>query len=251
MLRIEEHAMDLTNKIALVTGGSSGIGLSIAKALAQEGCRVAMVARDPEKLRQAAESYGGKPPLVWYSCDVADRQAVEKLFGWLRESLGPVDILVNAAGINIRRRAVGELDPADWDRVIAVNLNGAFYCTRAALEQMRPKREGLIINISSISGKRALKYSGVAYCASKFGMTALGTCVGIEEWPNGIRVTNIYPGEVDTPILEHRPTPVPPERRAQMLKPEDVAACVLFVAKLPPHVLVPELVVTPLYQEYI
>ena len=243
--------MPLTNKVALVTGGSSGIGLAIAKALAKEGCRVAIAARDTEKLRQAAESYQGSASLVWHPCDVADRQAVEKLFAWLQETLGTVDILVNAAGINIRRRAVAELDPADWDRVIAVNLNGAFYCIRAALEQMRPKREGLIINISSISGKRALKYSGVAYCASKFGMTALGTCVGLEEWPNGIRVTNIYPGEVDTPILDHRPTPVPPERRAQMLKPEDVAACVLLVAKLPHHVLVPELVVTPLFQEYI
>mgnify|MGYP001054299328 CR=1 FL=1 len=243
--------MQLDNKVALVTGGSSGIGLAIAKALAQEGCRVAIAARDPEKLRQAAQSYQGSPPLIWHPCDVADRQAVENLLAWLQKTLGPVDILVNAAGINIRRRAVAELDPADWDRVIAVNLNGAFYCIRAALEQMRPKREGVIINISSISGKRALKYSGVAYCASKFGMTALGTCVGLEEWPNGIRVTNIYPGEVDTPILENRPTPVPPQRRAQMLKPEDVAACVLFVVKLPRHVLVPELVITPLYQEYI
>ncbi|MCS7305693.1 MAG: SDR family oxidoreductase [Thermoguttaceae bacterium] len=243
--------MQLSNKVALVTGGSSGIGLAIAKALAQEGCRVAIAARDPEKLRHAAESYQGQPPLVWHACDVANRQAVDTLFRWLEKTLGPVDILVNSAGINIRRRTVAELDPADWDQVIAVNLSGAFYCIWAALPYMRTKGEGLIINISSISGKRALKYSGVAYCASKFGMTALGTCVGIEEWAHGIRVTNIYPGEVDTPILEQRPTPVPPERRAQMLKPEDVAACVLWVAKLPRHVLVPELVVTPLYQEYV
>ncbi len=243
--------MQLANKVVLVTGGSSGIGLAIAKALAQEGCRVAIAGRDSEKLRLAAESYEGPPPLLWHPCDVADRHAVGNLFAWLEKSLGLVDILVNSAGINIRQRAVDELDPADWDRVIAVNLNGAFYCIHAALRQMRAKGGGLIINISSISGKRALKYSGAAYCASKFGMTALGTCVGIEQWPYGIRVTNIYPGEVDTPILEHRPTPVPPERRAQMLKPEDVAACVLMVAKLPPHVLVPELVVTPLYQEYV
>lgn len=243
--------MLLQNKAVLVTGGSSGIGLAIAKALAQEGCRVAIAGRDAEKLRRAAESYQGQPPLLWRPCDVSDRRAVGELFAWVEKTLGPLDILVNSAGINIRRRAVAELDPDDWDRVIAVNLNGAFYCIQSALPAMRAKGEGLIINISSISGKRALKYSGVAYCASKFGMTALGTCVGLEEWPNGVRVTNIYPGEVDTPILEHRPTPVPPERRAQMLKPEDVAACVVMVAKLPRHVLVPELVVTPLYQEYI
>ncbi len=243
--------MQLQNKAVLVTGGSSGIGLAVARAFAQEGARVAITARNPEKLRKAAEAYSGKPPLVWHPCDVADRQAVAQLFAWLEKTLGPLDILVNGAGINIQRRAVAELDPADWQRVIAVNLHGAFYCIHATLPQMRAKGEGLIINISSISGKRALKYSGVAYCASKFGMTALGTCVGIEEWPHGIRVTNIYPGEVDTPILEQRPTPVPPERRAQMLQPEDVAACVLMVAKLPARVLVPELVVTPLYQEYI
>lgn len=243
--------MSLENKVVLVTGGSSGIGLAIAKALAKEGCRVAITGRDVEKLQRAAESSQGKMALLWHPCDVADRQAVGQLFAWVEKVLGPVDILINSAGINIRRRAVAELEPADWERVIAVNLHGAFYCIQAALPAMRAKGEGLIINISSISGKRALKYSGAAYCASKFGMTALGTCVGIEEWPHGIRVTNIYPGEVDTPILEHRPTPVPPERRAQMLKPEDVAACVVMVAKLPRHVLVPELVVTPLYQEYV
>ncbi len=81
-------------------------------------------------------------------------------------------------------------------------------------------------------------------------MTALGTAVGLEERPNGIRVTNIYPGEADTPILQQRPVPVPAEKRAKMVHPEDVAACVVTLAKLPPHILVPELVIIPLYQEY-
>jgi NADP-dependent 3-hydroxy acid dehydrogenase YdfG len=115
---------------------------------------------------------------------------------------------------------------------------------------MRERRDGLIVNISSIAGKRAIALGGPGYCASKFAATALGTAVGLEERPNGIRVTNIYPGEVDTPILEQRPVPVPAEKRARMVHPEDIAACVVTIAKLPRHVLVPELVIMPLYQEY-
>ena len=122
--------------------------------------------------------------------------------------------------------------------------------SHAALPGMRARRSGLIISISSISGKRATKLGGVGYCASKFGVTGLVTAIGLEERVNGIRVTNIYPGEVDTPILAERPTPVPSERLAQMLKPEDIAACVVTIAKLPSRALVPELVITPLYQDY-
>jgi len=161
-----------------------------------------------------------------------------------------LDILVNSAGINVSRRAMAELDPADWDRMMAINTTGSFNCIHAALPGMRARKSGLIINISSIAGKRAMKLGGVGYCASKFALTALGTTVGLEERANGIRVTNIYPGEVNTPILAQRPIPVPPEKLAQMLQPEDIAACVVTIAKLPPRALVPELIITPLYQEY-
>ena len=134
--------------------------------------------------------------------------------------------------------------------MLAINATGAFNCIYAALPGMRQRRSGLIVNISSIAGKRALKLAGVGYCASKFAMTAIGTAVGLEERANGIRVTNIYPGEVNTPILAQRPTPVPPERLAQMLQPADIAALVVAIARLPDRVIVPELVITPLYQEY-
>ena len=242
--------MQLTDKAALVTGGGSGIGLAIAVALAQQGCRVAITGRDPEKLRQAAAGYGGQPPLLHHACDVSDRAATRELFAWVAGALGPLDILVNSAGINVPKRLMAELDPADWDRMLAINATGAFNCIYAALPGMRERKSGLIVNISSIAGKRAMKLGGPGYCAAKFAMTALGTTVGLEERPNGIHVTNIYPGEVDTPILEDRPAPVPPEKRAQMLKPEDIAACVVTIASLPPRALVPELVITPLYQEY-
>ena len=95
-----------------------------------------------------------------------------------------------------------------------------------------------------------MRLAGPGYCAAKFAATALGTAVGLEERAHGIRVTNIYPGEVDTPILAHRPVPVPDERKALMVHPEDIAACVVTIARLPAHVLVPELIITPLYQEY-
>jgi len=243
--------MDLSNKNVLVTGGGSGIGLGIALALWREGCRVAITGRSEKRLAEAVAQFDGDRPVWSRTCDVADRADVGRLFDWLdQQQLGPLDILVNSAGINIPKRLMADLDPADWDRVVAVNLTGTFNCIHAALPGMRSKQAGLIINISSIAGKRAMLLGGPSYCASKFAATALGTTVGLEEKANGIHVTNIYPGEVNTPILANRPTPVPPEKLAQMLQPEDIAACVVTIAKLPPRALVPELVITPLYQQY-
>jgi NAD(P)-dependent dehydrogenase (short-subunit alcohol dehydrogenase family) len=242
--------MDLKDKTALVTGGGSGIGLGIARALAREGCRVAITGRNARKLEEAAARFDGRPAILARACDVADRADVERLFAWLHEQFGPLDILVTSAGINVPKRRMADLVPADWDRVLAINATGTYNCMYAALPGMRKRRAGLIVNISSIAGKRALRLAGPAYVASKFAATGLGTAVGLEERANGIRVTNIYPGEVNTPILAQRPEPVPPEKLAQMVMPEDIAACVVTIAKLPDRVLVPELVITPLYQEY-
>lgn len=242
--------MALKDKVVLVTGGGSGIGLGIAVALAREGCRVAITGRNPQKLQRAVASYDGRPPLCARPCDVAQRDQVAALFAWLMSELGPPDILVLSAGINVAQRSMAELSPEDWDRILAVNATGAFNCLHAALPVMRRRGGGLIVNISSIAGKRALELSGPAYCAAKFAMSALGLAVRLEERANGIRITNIYPGEVDTPLLEERPEPVPAEKRAQMLRPEDIAACVVTIARLPPRVVVPELVIVPLYQSY-
>jgi NAD(P)-dependent dehydrogenase (short-subunit alcohol dehydrogenase family) len=242
--------VELKGKIALVTGGGSGIGLATAIALAREGCRVAIAGRDEQKLAAAAAGCPGELSIASHPCDVSDRSQVQQLFDWLRTHLGPPQILVNSAGINVPRRMMAEIDPADWDRMMAINVTGAFNCIHAALPDMRKLRSGLIVNISSISGKRASALGGPGYCASKFAVTGLGTAVGLEERANGIHVTNIYPGEVATPILKYRPTPVPPERLAQMLQPEDVATMVVSIAKLPERAIVPELVITPMYQEY-
>jgi len=241
----------LAGKNAVVTGGGTGIGWGIAEALASEGCQVAISGRRGDVLKQAAASWVGQPPILWHECDVADRHSVNELFAWAAKQLGQIDILVNSAGINIKNRMMSNMPPDEWDCVLKVNATGVYNCMYAVLPQMRQRKDGLIVNISSISGVRAAALGGVAYNASKFACAALGISVANEEIPNGIRVTTIYPGEVDTPILEHRPVPVSDEKRAKMLVPEDLGAMVAAVAKLPPRAHVPELIIKPTTAEFV
>jgi len=237
--------MDLNGKVVLVAGGAGGIGLGIARALAAEGCRVAISDINKEALVNAAKAGGGESALVWQTCDITKRKQVSQLFKWLGDELGPIDILVNSAGINVSNRMMSNIDPADFDRMMEVNTTGTFNCIHAALPVMRQKGSGLIVNIVSLAGKRAMLLAGMPYCVSKFATSALGTFVNLEECGNGIKVTNIYPGETNTPIVDKRPSPPPPEKRAKMLQPEDIAACVVTVAKLPARAIVPELIITP------
>jgi NADP-dependent 3-hydroxy acid dehydrogenase YdfG len=241
----------LANKTALVTGGGSGIGFAVARAFLDQGARVAISGRQESKLRKAAESLAGGERLLIYPADVSQADQITKLVTRVQEKLGRIDILVNNAGLNIRRRAFQELSPESWRLLMQTNLDGAFYCIHAVLPGMLQRRDGTIINISSIAGKRASPLGGAAYAASKFGMSALGLCLAAEEKDSGIRVCNIYPGEVDTPILEERPKPLTAEERQKILQPEDVAAAVLFVATLPPRVSIPELVIKPTSQLYL
>jgi NADP-dependent 3-hydroxy acid dehydrogenase YdfG len=242
---------DLHNKLILITGGGSGIGLASAKKFLDEGARVAIMGRDKEKLNKAAKILNGGNRLMWNAVDAADSNQVLYGVNSIQAAFGPVDILVNNAGANIKERSLRELTPERWRYLIGANLDSAYHCIHAVLPQMVQRQSGLIINISSISGKRASPLGGPAYAAAKFGMAALGIALGAEEKDNGIRVCNIYPGEVDTPILENRPRPVTEQHRQSILKPEHVAAAVLFIAKLPPQVTVPELVITPASQTYI
>jgi NAD(P)-dependent dehydrogenase (short-subunit alcohol dehydrogenase family) len=243
--------MSLQGKAALITGGGTGIGLGIAKAFAHHGMRVGISGRSEQKLQEAVESWTGDPPLRFHPVDVADRASVAKLFQWADAQFGPIDILVNAAGVNIRNRTLAEMRPEEWDMVMAINATGAYNCMAAVLPGMRRRKAGLIINISSVAGKRAGRLGGVAYNASKFAMSALGASAWLEEGVNGIRVTNIYPGEVNTPILEQRPAPVSEEHKRSILQPEDIAAMVVTIAQLPPHAHVPELVIKPTTQDYV
>ena len=242
--------MKLSGKTALITGGATGIGQGIALAFAREGCRVAIAGRREDALRGVADAYRGEPKIIFHTCDVAVRNSVVELARWAEKQLGQIDILVNCAGMNVKKRGLAESLPEEWDQLLAVNATGAFNCLHEVLPGMRERKDGLVINISSISGKRASRLGGVAYCASKFAMTALGTAAALEEGKNGIRVTNICPGEVDTPILNNRPTPVTAEHRARILQAEDIAAAALMIACLPPRAHIQELVIKPTYQEY-
>jgi NAD(P)-dependent dehydrogenase (short-subunit alcohol dehydrogenase family) len=176
---------------------------------------------------------------------------VEALVREVTARFGGIDILVNNAGLNIKERTFRELTPESWRRLVAANLDGAFYCMKAVVPQMRQRQDGLIVNVNSISGKRSNPLGGLAYNAAKHGLRGLALGLAAEEKASGIRVCSIYPGEVDTPILEHRPTPLSDEHKKGILQPEDVAAAVLFVATLPPRASVPELVLTPSQATYL
>ena len=241
---------DLNNRTAVITGGGSGIGAAVARALADAGCQVAITGRRQEALDTVTGDYNGDVPIIARTSDVADRDTVNAFFGWATEELGHIDILVNSAGINTPVRSVAKLDPANWDQLIAVNLTGAYNCIHAVLPGMCEQADGVIVNISSVAGIRAVPIGGVAYNASKFGMSALGITVAEEHRDQGIRVTNIYPGEVETPILDKRPVPVSAEHRARILQPEDCADAVMMVVRLPARANVPELVIIPTSQSY-
>jgi NADP-dependent 3-hydroxy acid dehydrogenase YdfG len=241
----------LAGKGALVTGGGSGIGLATARLLLEEGARVAITGRTEEKLRAAAAALGGGDRLIYHAADITQPAQVERLVREVTARLGRIDILVNNAGLNVKERTFRELTPESWRELVAGNLDGAFYCTHAVLPQMRERHDGVIITVNSISGKRANPLGGIGYIAAKFGLRGLAMGVAAEEKDNGIRVCSIYPGEVNTPILDARPTPVSEERKQKMLQPEDVASAVLFVATLPAHVSIPELVITPANAQYI
>lgn len=248
--RWRKFGVDLSQALVVITGGGSGIGRATAAAFVRGGARVVILGRDEKKLAKVKNELSSVGRVHSYTCDVASRAEVTRVFGQLIAELGVPDILVNNAGINIPNRDLCSLRPEDWDQMMAINATGAFNCTYAVLPAMRERGRGLIVNIVSISGKRVSRLAGAAYCASKFAMAALGLATLLEEKEHGIRVTNIYPGEVNTPILAQRPTPVPPERLQAMLQPEDVAEIILAVAKLPDRVCVPEIVMTPLYQDF-
>ncbi|WP_165228872.1 SDR family oxidoreductase [Aquisphaera insulae] len=242
--------MATTLKTALISGAGSGIGRGIARALDGLGIRLALLGRESAKLEETRAGLSGGASALTVSCDVADRNGVGGAVEKVLETFGSIDILVCNAGTNVRNRKLDVLAPEDWDRMVAVNLTGPFNLVKAVLPSMRERGSGLIIQICSISGLRASTLGGAGYSASKFGQSALGMCLGREEGIRGIRSTVIYPGEVNTPILDARPVPVPADRRAAILQPEDIAAAVKFLVELDPRARVPELVMTPTVDDF-
>ncbi|MBZ5617586.1 MAG: SDR family oxidoreductase [Acidobacteriia bacterium] len=237
----------LKNQVVLVVGASSGIGRETAVLFAREGARVMAAARRENRLRDLQSSLAQEGFAIQISsADASDVSAMEALAQKTRSLLGEIDILVYAAGTNIPDRTMKHLNAPHWDMMIDVNLNGAFYITRAVLPAMRERGSGHLIYIASISGQTP-DVSGAAYQASKRGMLGLAHAIRVEEKENGIRTSVVCPGLVDTEILEKRPVKPPPEMLAKALRPEDVAEAVLFVAKVPPRAAVPEMAIVPTY----
>ena len=242
--------MSLTGKIVLITGGGTGIGKAIAQAFAAVGAKVIITGRREAKLREVVDALADSAPIRCRAADVADLAQVQALVQWINDEVGPIDILINNAGMNVLARRIHQLQPADWARMLEVNTTGVFNTIYAVLPQMRERKDGLLLTISSIAGVRASILAGAGYSASKHAVNALMNVIALEEKDNGIRSTVINPGEVNTPILDERPVPVTAEHKARILQPEDVAAAALFVAMLPPRAHVPELIIKPTHQEF-
>jgi len=237
----------LKDKIALVTGGGRGIGRAVALAFAREGASVAVVARTSAEVERVAAELRDECGVqtMHATCDVADAESVARAFASLAETFGRgADILVNNAGI-AESAPVTRTDDAHWRRHIAVNLDGAFYCTRAALPAMIERGWGRIINVASIAGKTGAPYIA-AYAASKHGVLGLTRSVALEVASKGVTVNAICPGYVDTDMTTHalqqieaktgrtaadaleRIKGMSPQNR--LVTPEEVAAVALLLA---------------------
>jgi len=243
--------MSIAGQIAWVTGGGSGIGLAGAIELARAGCKVIISGRDAAKLgeaaRHASEQAGTPGAVEALPLDVADRDAVKHAADKLLARYGAVDILVNSAGVNFPKRFWKDTDAETFDRVFAINLNGAMYTSLAVLHAMRAKGSGTIINIASFAGWYPSYLTGPAYIASKAALMALTHSFNIEECVAGLRATVICPGEVATPLLDKRPIPPSMEERARMLQEQDLGRSIRFVAEMPPRACINELVISPVW----
>lgn len=186
----------LDGKIAVITGGGSGIGKAIAHRFAEQGATVVLAARDKARLEAAASEIGGAASAI--SCDVSDETQVEALFAQVDKQHGPVDILVNNAGL-AAPGLTHELELERWQEVISVNLTGAFLGSKHALKRMIPRRSGRILNIGSISGQMSRPHSA-AYTSSKFGLDGLTRSMALDAREHGIAVSVLHPGNVDTDI---------------------------------------------------
>jgi NAD(P)-dependent dehydrogenase (short-subunit alcohol dehydrogenase family) len=233
------------HKTAVITGAGSGVGRAAALRLAQQGWRVALVGRRAAALEETARLSGAPDRCVCCPCDIGDASAVAAMGQQVVQALGDVEVLVNAAGINTPRRALDVLSLDDYHAMMNVNLHGAYYCVQAFLPGMRARQSGTIVSIVSEAGRQASPKAGPAYVMSKFGLAGLTQSINAEERAHGIRACAIFPGDIDTPLLDMRPEPPAAAARARMLRPDDVAECVLLCITLPPRVIVEEMLVRP------
>jgi NAD(P)-dependent dehydrogenase (short-subunit alcohol dehydrogenase family) len=231
---------------AVVTGAGSGVGRAVVLTLAQQGWRVALIGRRADALAETIQLAGSAgAQLQAFPCDLGDAQAVTTTIAAVLARFGRIHALVNAAGTNIPRRGLDVLSSEDYHATLGTNLHGAFFAAQAVLPGMREHRSGTIVNINSEAGLRASAKAGAAYVISKFGLAGLTQTINAEERAHGIRACSIFPGDINTPLLDKRPQPPSAEARAAMMQPEDVAACVWLAISLPGRAIIEELVVRP------
>lgn len=231
---------------AVVTGAGSGVGQAIALALAQEGWEVALVGRRAESLEETQTKAGPHATrMIPFLCDLSVQSQIAEMGAAVLKRFKTIDVLVNAAGTNVPQRSLAVLSDADYHWMMNTNLNGAYFCVQAFLPQMRARKTGTIINIVSDAARQASPKAGPAYSMSKFGMVGLTQAINGEERPNGVRACAILPGDIDTPLLDKRPSPPPAEARTRMLKAEDVAECALLAIHLPPRAILEEILIRP------
>lgn len=232
----------LRGQKALVTGGTRGIGLEIARALLAAGADVAICGRDQRSVDAALGELKNTPgagKVRGRIADVSNSEAVAALFNFVDTELGGLDILVNNAGSGVFR-AAAEISIGDWDRVIGTNLSGAFYCTREALSRFKERKSGWIVNISSLAGKNPMA-GGAAYNASKFGLNGMTEAVMLDHRQDNVKVTYIMPGSVDTEFGGNTQN----EKSDWKIAPEDIAEITLDILRKPSRTLVSRVEVRP------
>ncbi len=227
--------MELSERVAVVTGGASGIGYAISERLSQAGASVVIADRDKENATAAAEHLGANSAKVAVvRTDVTRLEDVAAMVEHTLESFGRLDILVNNAGINGRNAPLWEVTDEEWDALMAINLTSVFRCCRAVIGHMRERRSGAIVNVSSIAGKEG-NATAAPYSVTKAGVICLTKALAKEVVSDGIRVNAVAPALIETPLLAQ----LPPEdtRRltekipmGRMGRPEEVAAVVHFLA---------------------
>jgi NAD(P)-dependent dehydrogenase (short-subunit alcohol dehydrogenase family) len=232
----------LTGKIAVVTGGTRGIGRAIAARLLGEGASVAICGRTREAVDRAVRGLQGRGGKIFgHPADVTDPAQVRTFFQAVDGAFGGLDILVNNAGAGVFRK-VAEMTVEDWHRNIDLNLNGPFYCSHEALERFGRRGGGFVINISSLAGKNAFS-GGAGYNASKFGLTGFSEALMLDHRHDNVRVSYIMPGSVATEFSGS-----PTDRSGDtswMIAPEDVAEMVAMVLRMPARTMVSRIEMRP------
>ena len=237
----------LQDRVALITGASTGIGKSIAVAYAAEGAKAVLASRNSEKLEgvaQEIERAGGTAIVV--PVDVTAEDAVVGLFQQALEAFDRIDILVNNAGVS-KGAPTDELSLEVWQQVIDVNLTAAFLCSREALKIMKTRRSGRIINIGSVSAKVPRVHSA-AYTTSKFGLEGLTRSLALDAREFGIAVSILHPGNTATPIWTGREEMA---RQEGVMSPDDLAQVAVTIAALPPEINLLESLVLPVSMPFV